>query len=94
MEQIFWERVWIDRNQNCKVYTVHGTKEDLVGSVWKDMSLWYFISNFKDFEAQEKMLQLKAMEMGVLMDHSPKCHCKLAREGFEYALGCTKNHYR
>jgi len=52
------------------------------------------MSNLKDFEAQETMLQLKAAEMGVLMDRTPKCHCELAGEGIEYAWGCAKNHYR
>jgi len=29
------------------------------------------------------MLQLKAMEMGVSMDRTPKCHCELAGEGID-----------
>jgi hypothetical protein len=52
------------------------------------------MSNLKDFEGQETMLQLKATKMGVFMDRTPKCHCELAGEGIEYAWGCAKNHFR
>jgi hypothetical protein len=93
MEQILWERGWINPSQNRKVYTVHGTK-DSMGAIRKDTSLRYLMSNLKDFESQETMLQLKAKEMGILMDRTPKCHCELAGEGIEYAWGCAKNHYR
>ena len=72
---------------------MHGRK-DSMGSARKDTSLRYLMSNLKDFEAQETMLQLKGMEMGISMDRTPKCHCKLAGEGIEYAWGCAKNHYR
>ena len=43
------------------------------------------MSNLKDFEVQEMMLQIKAAEMGILLDRTPKCHCELAGEGIEYA---------
>ena len=33
-------------------------------------------------------------KMGVLVDRTPKCHCKLAGEGVEYSWGCAKNTYR
>ncbi|KAI2504134.1 hypothetical protein MHU86_10334 [Fragilaria crotonensis] len=65
-----------------------------MGALRKDTSLRYLMSNLKDFEGQETMLQLKATEMGVFMDRTPKCHCELAGEGIEYAWGCAKNHYR
>ena len=67
-----------------------------MGVVAKDTSLCYLImSNLKDFEAQETMLQLKAKEMGLFMDQTPKCHCEeLAGEGIEYAWGCAKNYFR
>jgi hypothetical protein len=48
----------------------------------------------EDFETQETMLCLKAKEMGVMIDRTPKCHCELAGKGIEYAWGCAKNHYR
>jgi hypothetical protein len=52
------------------------------------------MSNLKDFELQETMLCLKAREMGIMTDQTPKCHCKLAGEGIKYAWGCAKNQYR
>jgi hypothetical protein len=93
MEQILWERGWIDPSQDRKVYTLHG-KKDSMGAVRNDTSLRYLMSNLKDFEAQETLLQIKALEMGVSMDRTPKCHCELAGEGIEYAWGCAKNHFR
>jgi len=93
MEQTLWEQDFIDPSQNCKVYSVNGTK-DLMGAVRKDTSLWHLMSNLKAFKSQETMLQLKATEMGILIDWMPKCHCELAGEGIEYGWGCTKNHYR
>jgi hypothetical protein len=93
MEQILWERGWIDPSQDRKSYTVHG-KKDSMGAVEKDKSLRYLMSNLKDFEAQETMLQIKAKEMGLFMDRTPKCHCELAGEGIEYAWGCAKNYFR
>jgi hypothetical protein len=93
MEQILWERGWIDPSQDRRTYTVIG-KKDSMGALRKDTSLRYLMSNLKDFEGQETMLQLKATEMGVFMDRTPKCHCELAGEGIEYAWGCAKNHYR
>jgi hypothetical protein len=93
MEKILGERGWIDPSHDRKSYTVHG-KNDSMGAVRKDKSLWYLMSNLKDFEAQETMLQLKAKEMGLFMDRTPKCHCELAGEGIEYAWGCAKNHFR
>jgi hypothetical protein len=64
-----------------------------MGAVEKDKSLRYLMSNLKDFEAQETMLQIKAKEMGLFMDRTPKCHCELAGEGIEYAWGCAKNYF-
>jgi hypothetical protein len=93
MEQILWERGWIDPTVTRKVYTVHGTK-DSMGAVRKDTSLLYLMSNLKDFHGQATMLQLKATEMGIFIDRTPKCHCELAGEGIEYAWGCAKNRYR
>jgi hypothetical protein len=65
-----------------------------MGNVRKDTSLQFLMSNLKDFETQETMLCLKAKEMGIMIDRTPKCHCELAGEGIEYAWGCAKNNYR
>jgi len=70
MEQTLWEQDFIDPSQNCKVYSVNGTK-DLMGAVRKDTSLWHLMSNLKAFKSQETMLQLKATEMGILIDWMP-----------------------
>ncbi|KAI2502647.1 hypothetical protein MHU86_11841 [Fragilaria crotonensis] len=40
------------------------------GSTQKDTSLRYLMSNLKDFEGQETMLQLKATEMGIYGSNS------------------------
>ena len=75
------------------LYTLYGSK-DSMGAVRKNTSLLYFMSNHKDFVTQETMLQVKARELGILLDRTPKCHCKLAGEGIEHAWGCAKNRYR
>jgi hypothetical protein len=93
MEQVLWERGWIDPSTDRGLYTVHGSK-DSMGAVRKDTSLRQLMSNLKDFEVQETLLQIKAAEMGFLLDRTPKCHCELAGEGIEYVWGCAKNHYR
>jgi hypothetical protein len=48
-----------------------GTK-DSMGSIQKDTSLL-------------TKLQTNGREMGMLVDRTPKCHCKLAGEGIEYS---------
>jgi hypothetical protein len=40
---------------------------------------------------EETMLQSIAHKLGVHVDRTPKCHCKLAGEGSEYAWACSKN---
>ncbi|KAI2496097.1 hypothetical protein MHU86_18423 [Fragilaria crotonensis] len=65
MEQILWERGWIDPSQDRRTYTVNG-KKDSMGAFRKDTSLRYLMSNLKDFEGQETMLQLKARRWAYL----------------------------
>ena len=89
MEQILWERGWIDVTRPHKDYTKLGTK-DSMGSIQKDTSLLELLTNCSDFENEETMLQTKGQEMGMLVDRTPKCHCELAGEGIEYAWGCAK----
>ena len=57
MEQILWERGWIDVSQRRKDYTKLGTK-DSMGCIHKETSLLYLISNCTDFEEEETMLQI------------------------------------
>ena len=52
------------------------------------------MSSCKDFVEEETMLQSIARDLGVRVDRTPKCHCKLAGEGIEYAWACSKNKYR
>jgi hypothetical protein len=93
MEQILWERGWIDENRPRKDYSKLGTK-DSMGAIQKDTSLLELLANCADFENEETMLQAKGQEMGILVDRTPKCHCELAGEGIEYSWGCAKNFYR
>jgi len=52
------------------------------------------LGNCTDFEEEESMLQSISSTLGVSIDQTPKCHCKLAGEGIEYSWGCAKNAYR
>jgi hypothetical protein len=52
------------------------------------------MSNCFDFEEEESLLQSIGRKMGVLIDGTPKCHCKMAGERIEYSWGCAKNTYR
>ena len=92
MEQILWERGWIDVTRPRKDYTKLGTK-DSMGSIQKDTSLLELVANCSDFENEETMLQTKGRDMGMLVDRTPKCHCELVGEGIEYSWGCAKNLY-
>jgi len=51
------------------------------------------MSSCKDFVKKETMLQSIARDLGVRVERMPKCHCKLAGEGIEYAWTCSKNKY-
>jgi len=53
-------------------------------------SLKHILSQWKDFQEEESLLQTIAKKMGVAVDRTPKCHCELAGEGIEYSWGCTK----
>jgi len=39
-----------------------------------DTSLKLLMSNCKDYQEEESLLQANGHEMGVLVDRSPKCH--------------------
>jgi len=92
IEQVLWERGWIDGNRR-KDYTMDG-KKDSKGVLKKETSLFLLMSDCTDFEGEESLLQTKGKEMGILVDRTPKCHCELAGEGIECSWGCAKNHYR
>jgi hypothetical protein len=56
--------------------------------------LHHLMVNCADFQEEEIMLQTMAHQMGLEVDCSPKCHCKLVGERIEYAWGCAKYYYR
>jgi hypothetical protein len=93
MEQVLWERGWIDITRPRKDYSKLGTK-DSMGALQKDTSFLELLANCADFENEETLLQSKGQDMGILVDRTPKCHCELAGEGIEYSWGCAKNLYR
>jgi hypothetical protein len=55
------------------------------------MSLEYLLGNCKDFINKESMLQYYGRIMGVIIDCTSKCHCKLAGEGIEYSWAASIN---
>ncbi len=74
-------------------YTVNG-KKDALGSTINETSLWCLLGNCEDFINEESMLQYYGRQMGVLVDWTPKCPCKLAGEGIKYCWAAAKNKYR
>jgi hypothetical protein len=40
----------------------------------KDTSLIYFMINCHDFQERESLLQIMGQEIGIIVDHIPKCH--------------------
>jgi hypothetical protein len=88
---VLWERGWINVG-NINQYTDDG-RNDVFGVFQPHASFKYLMGNCKDFEEEESLLQLKGRKMGVIVDQTSKCHCKLAGEGIEYSWGCAKNFY-
>jgi hypothetical protein len=66
-------------------------KKDALGMTINKMSLKYLLGNCEDFINKESMLQYYGRMMGVIIDCTPKCHCKLAGEGIEYSWAASKN---
>jgi hypothetical protein len=76
MLQVLWERGLINTAE---------------GDHHPETSLKELMSSCKDFVEEEKVLQSIACVLGVRVERMPKCHCKLAGEGIEYAWACSKN---
>jgi len=91
MLQCLWEHGFID-STHLKQYRIDRTK-DMYGAIQVETSLKYLLSNCKDFEEEESLLQAMGQKMAVSVDRTPKYHCELAGEGIEYSLGCAKNLY-
>jgi len=70
-------------------YSIKGYN-DQFGNHRSETSLKEFMSSCKDFIEEETMLQSIACDLGVCVNRTPKCHCKLAGEGIEYAWACSK----
>jgi len=49
------------------------------------MSWKYKMGSCKDFEEKESLMQAMDRKLGVSIDQTSKCHCKLAREGIKYS---------
>ncbi len=90
--QVLWERGFIDPT-NAVRYIMNG-RQDACGVFMPDTSLKLLMSYCKDFEDEESLLQVNGREMGVLVDKTPKYHCKLAGEDIAYTWGCSKNYYQ
>jgi hypothetical protein len=90
--QVSWEQGFIDPNvaNKKKHYTINGRKNALE-ILDLDSSLKYLLGNCTDFDEEETMLQSMGMKMGILVDHTLKCHPELAGKDIEYSWGCSKN---
>ena len=87
--QILYERGWVDpKNIHC--YTGKGKVLDN-GSV--RYSIDALMSQQEDFLQETTLLQYHASLLGVVIERSPKCHPKIAREGIEYGWALSKMNY-
>jgi hypothetical protein len=83
MLQVLWECGFMFINtaqgekQAYNTYSIKGYK-DQIGNQCLDTSLKELISCLCDFEEEEIMLQSIAHKLGVRVDRTPKCQCKIA----------------
>jgi hypothetical protein len=91
--QVFWERGFIHtvegRKKGYLNYSIKGYNNQFRNHC-PETSLEELMSSCKDFVEEEEMLQSIAHDLDVHVDRMPKCHCKLAKEGIEYAWACSK----
>ena len=90
--QVLWGQGWIDV-MKLNHYTMDGM-QDAFGVVSKKFSLKTIMDSCLDFKQEETLLQSMGWSRGALVNRTPKCHCKLAREGIKYSWGCSKNMYQ
>ncbi len=88
---VLWERGLLDP-LNLNQYTMDGPK-DHFRIHQRTYSRKHILSNCKDFQEKEELLQTMVQKIGVMVDRTPKCHGELAGEEIEYSWGCTKNYY-
>ncbi len=87
------ERVHTRTDVNTfQIYTLKG-KKDQFENYDLEESLPYLMSSCTDFEEEETILQTMGHSMGVEVDHTPKCHCKIVGEGIEYTWAQSKNYF-
>jgi hypothetical protein len=77
--QVLWERGLLDP-LNLNQDTMDGQK-DCFGIHQRTYSPKYILSQCKDLQDEESLLQTMAQKMGVMVDRTPKCCCELAWEG-------------
>ena len=97
MLQILYERGFIDPSLSAKEikekFSANG-KKDADGNIIEGSSLKQMIANLPDFKSEINLLQYRALQLGVKVDCSPKCHPEIPGEGIEYCWGLAKNTYR
>jgi hypothetical protein len=91
--QILYERGLIDPVNWQTMYTNDG-KKDADGNTIPGSSLREIMGNCTDFLNEETALQWLARNIGALIVHTPKFHCKMAGEGIEYSWACSKSDFR
>ena len=83
--QVLWERGLIDPSKTRIYYAMKGTQENN-HNIRPKSFLFELMVNCIEFEKENKLLQSKVLEMRdckchFFLDHSPKCHYKLAGGG-------------
>ena len=97
--QILFKRGRLDP-QNIHHYTEKGTKEKfqvprtLTDPTGCDFSIWKILALQSNFINELTLLQFHGQKLGVVVDRSPKCHPKIAREGIVYLWALAKLWYR
>ena len=88
----------VDNPSRISEYTKKGKKDDgnvlAIDDSKEEYSLDKLIQQQDDFKHEMSLLQYHASKLGVILDHSPKCHPEIAGEGIEYAWAFSKQEYR
>jgi len=98
MLQILFERGFIETvgrrvEDVVRSFSLNG-KKDNYGQIIAGTSLKEMINDLPDFKTEITLLQLRAIQLNVQIQCSPKYHPEIAGEGIEYAWGISKNTYR
>jgi len=90
--QILWECGLIAES-NYKTMTLNGRKNPLTGQIDKSMSLQCLLGKCADFQKELSALQALGVDLGVIVDATPKYHAEVASKGIEYSWGHAKGKY-